>query len=57
MLQGVALTGKYLEMPHVFFMKFKGKIANEHIYMDQASILVQLGYKAKRPSCSRITTI
>jgi hypothetical protein len=51
MLQAVALIRKYLEMPHVIFVRFvKVKIANEHIYCDQASILVQLGYKVKRPS-------
>ena len=44
MLPGIALTGKYVEIPHVVIMKFiKGKIAHEHIYWDQASILVQLG--------------
>ena len=32
-------------------MKFvKGKIANELICWNQASVLVQLGYKVKRPS-------
>lgn len=41
MLQAVALIRKYLEMPHVIFMRFvKVKIANEHICCDQASILV-----------------
>lgn len=44
MLPGVAPTGKYVEIPHVVIMKFiKGKIAHEHIYWDQASVLVQLG--------------
>lgn len=44
MLPGVAPTGKYVEIPHVVIMKFNGsKIAHEHIYWDQASVLVQLG--------------
>lgn len=44
MLPGIAPTGKYVEIPHVVIMKFiKGKIAHEHIYWDQASVLVQLG--------------
>jgi carboxymethylenebutenolidase len=37
-------TGKYVELPHVVVMKFKGnKIAHEHIYWDQASLLAQIG--------------
>ena len=44
MLPGVAPTGKYVEIPHVVVMKFKNKkIAHEHIYWDQASVLVQIG--------------
>jgi len=44
MLPGIAPTGKYVEIPHIVIMKFiKGKIAHEHIYWDQASVLVQLG--------------
>ncbi|WP_148685825.1 ester cyclase [Candidatus Nitrosocosmicus hydrocola] len=44
MLPGVVPTGKYVEIPHVVIMKFiNGKIAHEHIYWDQASVLVQLG--------------
>jgi carboxymethylenebutenolidase len=44
MLPGVEPTGKYVEIPHVVIMKFAGsKIAHEHIYWDQASILVQIG--------------
>ena len=44
MLPGVAPTGKYVEIPHVVIMKFDGsKIAHEHIYWDQASVLVQIG--------------
>ena len=44
MLPGVPPTGKRVELPVVVVMKFKeGKIAHEHIYWDQASVLVQLG--------------
>jgi carboxymethylenebutenolidase len=44
MLPEIPPTGKYVELPHVVVMKFKdGKIAHEHIYWDQASLLVQIG--------------
>jgi carboxymethylenebutenolidase len=44
MLPGIHPSGKYVELPHVVVMKFKGnKILHEHIYWDQASLLVQIG--------------
>ena len=45
MLPGIAPTGKHVELPHVVVMKFDGdnKIAHEHIYWDQASLLAQIG--------------
>lgn len=44
MLPGIAPTGRYVELPHVVVMKFEGnKILHEHIYWDQASLLVQVG--------------
>ncbi|MBY0547069.1 MAG: ester cyclase [Candidatus Obscuribacterales bacterium] len=44
MLPGVPPTGKYVEIPLVAIVRFEGdKIAHEHIYWDQASLLVQLG--------------
>ena len=44
MMPGIAPTGKYVELPHVVVMKFKGnKIAHEHIYWDRASVLAQIG--------------
>jgi len=44
MLPGVPPTGKPVELPVVVVMKFEnGKIAHEHIYWDQASLLVQVG--------------
>lgn len=44
LLPGVAPTGRRVELPHVVVMKFEGgRIAHEHIYWDQASLLVQVG--------------
>jgi carboxymethylenebutenolidase len=44
MLPGVAPTGHRVEVPLVAIVKFKdGKVAHEHIYWDQASVLVQIG--------------
>jgi carboxymethylenebutenolidase len=40
----IPLTGKYVKVPLVVVMKFDGdKIAHEHIYWDQASLLAQIG--------------
>ena len=44
MLPGLAPTGKRVEVPLVAIVKFRdGKLMHEHIYWDQASVLVQLG--------------
>lgn len=44
MLPGVPPTGKYVEIPLVAIVKFRGdKLCHEHIYWDQASVLVQIG--------------
>jgi carboxymethylenebutenolidase len=44
MLPGIQPTGRYVELPHVVVMKFRGnKIVHEHIYWDQASLLTQIG--------------
>ncbi|MBA2485752.1 MAG: ester cyclase [Nitrospira sp.] len=44
MLPGVPPTGKPVELPTVVVMKFDdGKIAHEHIYWDQGSLLAQVG--------------
>ena len=41
---GIPPTSKYVELPLVVVMKFDGdKIAHEHIYWDQASLLAQIG--------------
>jgi carboxymethylenebutenolidase len=43
-LPGVAPTGKRIEVPHVAIIQFRGGlIESEHIYWDQASVLVQVG--------------
>ncbi len=44
MLPGLAPTGKRVEVPLVVVVRFRDdKLAHEHIYWDQASVLVQLG--------------
>ena len=44
MLPGVAPTGRKVRIPTVVVMGFEnGKVAYEHIYWDQASVLVQIG--------------
>jgi carboxymethylenebutenolidase len=44
MLPGVPPTGKRVEIPLVAIVHFQdGKLAHEHIYWDQASVLVQIG--------------
>lgn len=43
-LPGIPPTGKHVEIPLVVIMKFDGtKIAHEHLYWDQASVLAQIG--------------
>lgn len=44
MLPGVKPTGKYVEIPLIAVVNFRGdKLFHEHIYWDQASVLVQIG--------------
>ncbi len=44
MLPGIAPTGRHVEVPLVVIVRFRdGKLAHEHIYWDQASVLAQLG--------------
>ena len=44
MLPGVKPTGKSVEIPLVAIVRFRGdRIYSEHIYWDQASVLVQVG--------------
>jgi len=43
-LPGIPPTGKHVEVPLVAIVRFRdGKLAHEHIYWDQASVLVQIG--------------
>ncbi|MCH7595246.1 MAG: dienelactone hydrolase family protein [Planctomycetes bacterium] len=47
MLPGIKPTGKRVEIALVAIVHFRGnKLAHEHIYWDQASVLVQLGLLA-----------
>ncbi len=47
MLPGLPPTNKFVQVPLVAIVTFEGdKISNEHIYWDQASVLVQLGLLA-----------
>jgi carboxymethylenebutenolidase len=58
MLPGVAPTGKRVEVPLVAIINFRGdKLYHEHIYWDQASVLVQVGLldAAKLPVAGRAT--
>ncbi len=44
LLPNVAPTGKAVEIPMIGVVKFRGdKLYHEHIYWDQASVLVQIG--------------
>jgi len=44
MLPGIAPTGKRVECATVAIVQFRdGKLFNEHLYWDQASVLVQVG--------------
>jgi carboxymethylenebutenolidase len=44
MLPGIPPTGKRVEVPLVAIVQFRGgKLAHEHIYWDQASVLKQIG--------------
>jgi carboxymethylenebutenolidase len=43
-LPGIPPTGKRVEVPLVAIIRFRDrKLAHEHIYWDQASVLVQIG--------------
>jgi len=44
MLPGVPPTNRHVEIPLVAIVRFReGKLAHEHIYWDQASVLKQIG--------------
>ena len=44
LLPGIPPTGRRVELPFVVIVQFEGdKLAHEHLYWDQASVLMQLG--------------
>src|SRR5436305_6123030 len=44
MLPGIAPTNRHVDIPLVAIVRFRdGKLAHEHIYWDQASVLKQIG--------------
>ncbi len=44
MLPGIAPTGRYVEIPLVAIVGFRGdKLSDEHVHWDQASVLTQIG--------------
>jgi carboxymethylenebutenolidase len=44
LLPGIPPTGKRVELPFVLIVQFEGdKVAHEHLYWDEASVLVQVG--------------
>jgi carboxymethylenebutenolidase len=48
-LPGIPPTGKRVELPFVVIVQFEGdKLAHEHLYWDQASVLVQVGLVDRR---------
>ena len=48
MLPGIAPTNRYVEVALVAIVRFReGKLAHEHIYWDQASVLKQIGLLAE----------
>ncbi|HEY7390107.1 MAG TPA: ester cyclase [Bryobacteraceae bacterium] len=54
MLPGIAPTNRYVEVALVAIVRFRdGKLAHEHIYWDQASVLKQIGLleDARLPVC------
>ena len=58
MLPGIAPTNRRVEVPLVAIVQFReGKLAHEHIYWDQASVLKQIGLLTdpKLPVCGAET--
>ena len=44
LLPGIAPTGRHVRLPFCVVVRFEdGKVAHEHIYWDQASLLAQIG--------------
>ena len=58
LLPGIPPTGRHVELPHVVVMKFEnGKVAHEHVWWDQASLLVQVGLWIQRTCGSWVSSI
>lgn len=60
MLPGVPPTGKPVKVALVAIVRFEGeKLAHEHIYWDQASVLVQLGLLSPQglPVCDEASAL
>lgn len=60
MLPGVAPTGQRVKVGLVAIVRFEGeKLVHEHIYWDQASVLVQLGLLAPEglPVCGEASAV
>ena len=58
MLPGVPATNRRVQVPLVVIVRFRDrKLAHEHIYWDQASVLAQIGLldEAKLPILGKIT--
>lgn len=53
LLPGVPPTGRRVESPFVVIVRFEGdKLAHEHLYWDQATVLVQVGLlDGSLPAC------
>jgi carboxymethylenebutenolidase len=52
-LPGIEPTGKRVELPFVVIVQFESnKLAHEHLYWDQASVLVQVGLLDRLLDCS-----
>ena len=52
MLPGLKPSGKYVEIPLVAIICFRGgKLYNEHIYWDQASVLVRRSARSIPRGC------
>ncbi|MGH3938511.1 MAG: hypothetical protein ACRDTG_07715 [Pseudonocardiaceae bacterium] len=46
-LPGIAASGAWIEVPMIAVVRFtEGKIAHEHLWWDQASVLIQVGLLA-----------
>src|SRR5580658_6469003 len=57
MLPGVSPTNRPVKIPLVVIVKFRdGKLAHEHIYWDQASVLKQIGLLTEDRKSTRLNS-